>query len=41
MSSHNPISERSALIASVIITLVGWVYMVVSVGSKLIAPAIV
>lgn len=41
MTSHNRTSERSALIASVIITLVGWVYMVVSVGGKLIAPAII
>ncbi len=41
MNSNKQVSERSALIASVIITLVGWVYMVVSVGGKLIAPTIV
>jgi hypothetical protein len=41
MNGNSKQSERSALIASVVITLIGWVYMVVTVGSKLIAPAIV
>lgn len=41
MNGPNQTSERNALIASVVVTLVGWIYMVVTVGGKLIAPAII
>ena len=41
MKMNSKQSEHGALIASVVITLIGWVYMVVSVGSKLIAPTII
>ncbi len=41
MKMNSQQSERGALIASVVITLIGWIYMVVSVGSKLIVPTII
>jgi len=41
MNMNNQNSERGALVASILITLIGWVYMVVSVGGKLLAPGMV
>ena len=41
MNSNRHFHERVALIASIAVTILGWSYMVMAVGSKLLAPTII